>query len=254
MAPRGIPNDITTATRPMISPPIMRSFFCAPLRRCFVWKPLPCKGTRGKRKKFPEIRKLLRLAALAETILLVGWSVDLVNLHGCVDGKIGVSDRGPGGSRSVPCGRGEAATGAFDGIGIAVAFGAGHGQRMGGDEFVQQDAAAVQRDVAAFRLSDLEQVAAHARKADRLCGSCALIRGWHFLQIKVVYAKKNGSGNEDHGKGAHRGIVASTGASRQVENTGPCVRKQRLRSPLYVLTALVHSGGTPNPLSRRNAF
>src|SRR6266851_1624777 len=215
MAPRGIPNDITTATRPMISPPMMRSFFRAPLRRCFVWKPLPWKGTRGKREKFPEIRKLLRLAALAETILLVGWSVDLVNLHGCVDGKIGVADRGAGRSRSVPCGGGEAATGAFDGIGIAVAFGAGHGQRMGGDKFVQQNAAAVQRDVAAFRLSDLEQVAPHARKANRLCGSCALIRGWHFLQIKVVYAKKNGGSNEDHGKGAHRGIVASTGASRK---------------------------------------
>src|SRR6266581_3939929 len=213
MAPRGMPNDITTATRPMISPPMMRSFFCAPLRRCFVWKPLPWKGTRGKREKFPEIRKASGLLRARRDDSLVGWSVDLVNLHGCVDGKIGVADRGTGGSRSVPCGGREVATGAFDGIGIAVAFGAGHRQGTGRDEFVQQNAAAIQRNIAAFRLSDLEQVAAHARKANRLCGSCALIRGWHFLQIKMVYAKENGGSNEDHGKGAHRGIVASIGAS-----------------------------------------
>src|SRR6266436_8126820 len=126
MAPRGIPNDITTATRPMISPPMMRSFFCAPLRRAMCGNHCHGKVREESGKSSRKLERRPACCALAETILLAGWSVDLVNQHGCVNGKIGVADRGTGGSRSVPCGGGEAATGAVDGVEIAVAFGAGH--------------------------------------------------------------------------------------------------------------------------------
>src|SRR6266446_3555858 len=148
MAPRGIPNDITTATRPMISPPMMRSFFCAPLRRALCGNHCHGKVREESGKSSRKLESASGLLRARRDDSLVGWSVDLVNLHGCVDGKIGVADRGTGGSRSVPCGGREVATGAFDGIGIAVAFGAGHRQGTGRDEFVQQNAAAIQRNVA----------------------------------------------------------------------------------------------------------
>src|SRR5712692_1350313 len=93
---------------------------------------------------------------------LVRWSVDFVNLHGGVDSEIGIANGGAGRSGQVARSGSETDAGAFDRVGIAVALGAGHGKRIGGDEFVKRSAMAVGGDVAAFSLGDLQEVASNA--------------------------------------------------------------------------------------------
>src|SRR5439155_892704 len=63
----------------------------------------------------------------------------------------------------------------FDGVGVAVALVAGHGKRTGGHELVERSAMAVDGDVGAFRLGDLQEVASNADQGDGLRGRRALV-------------------------------------------------------------------------------
>src|SRR5260370_7693875 len=107
---------------------------------------------------------------------LVRWSVDFVDLHGGVDGEVGIANGGAGRRGQVARCGGEFTAGTFDRVGIAVAFGAGHGKRIGGDEFVERSAMAVRGDVPPFRLGHLPDVSSNPPPADSLHSTATLIR------------------------------------------------------------------------------
>src|SRR5260370_24353220 len=86
----------------------------------------------------------------------------------------------------------ETIAGTFDCVGIAVALGAGHGKRVGGDEFAERSAFAVGGDVGAFGLGDLQEVAANARQTDGLRSSRTFIRGRHSLQNEIIDGEAKG--------------------------------------------------------------
>jgi hypothetical protein len=88
--------------------------------------------------------------------------IDFADLHGLVDRQGRVADRGAGRCGGVPGGGAEiaAAAGAIDGIGVAVALGTRQGERAGREELVERSAMAVECDIAALGLGDLEQVSA----------------------------------------------------------------------------------------------
>src|SRR5438132_11441445 len=103
---------------------------------------------------------------------------------------------------------GEFTAGTCDRVGIAVALGAGHGKRIGGDELVERSAMAVGRDVTAFRLGDLQEVASNAGQGDGLRGSCAFVGRRHSLQREVVEDEDKGGTGQKANKRAHERIVA----------------------------------------------
>src|SRR5690348_15759576 len=131
------------------------------------------------------------------------WSVDFVDLHGGVDSEIGIANGRAGRcGRMVRSGR-EFAAETFDGVGVAVALGAGHGKRTGGHELVERSAMTVDGDVGAFRLGDLQEVATNADQGDGLCGRRALVSRRHFLQKEVVNDEEKGSTYQKADKRAH---------------------------------------------------
>ena len=134
--------------------------------------------------------------------------LDFVDLHGGIDGEIGIANGGAGGCGQMA--RSDSETGArtFDRVGIAVALGTGHGKRIGGDEFAQRSAFAVGGDVGAFGLGDLQEVASNAGQADGLCRSGTFIRGWHSLQRELIDGEEKGGTDEKADKSAHEKIVA----------------------------------------------
>src|SRR5712664_1691195 len=156
-----------------------------------------------------------RRNSLQTMTLPVGRSVDFVDLHGGVDGEIGIANGGAGRRRQVARRGGEFTAGTFHGVGITVALGAGHGKRIGGDEFVERSAMAVRGDVAAFRLGDLQEIASNARQADGLRWSGTFIRCRHSLQIEVIHDKEKGCTNKNADKRAHERIVCLAVAYRK---------------------------------------
>src|SRR5260370_38208387 len=84
----------------------------------------------------------------------------------------------------------EIIAGTFDLIGIAVAFGVGHGNRFGGDEFAERGAMAVGGDEAGFPIGNLQEVHANARQAEGLRRSGPPIVLRLPLQLQVIHAKK----------------------------------------------------------------
>src|SRR5260370_12406766 len=134
--------------------------------------------------------------------------LDFVDLHGGIDGEIGVANGGAGGSGQMARSGSETSAGTFDCVGIAVALGAGHGKRVGGDEFAERSAIAVGGDVGAFGLGDLQEVASNARQADGLRRSGTFIRGRHSLQRELIDGKEEGGTDEKADKSAHEKIVA----------------------------------------------
>src|SRR5260370_37730522 len=129
--------------------------------------------------------------------------LDFVDLHGGIDGEIGVANGGAGGSGQMARSDSETGAGTFDCVGIAVALGAGHGKRVGGDEFAERSALAVGGDVGAFGLGDLQQVASNARQADGLRRSGAFVRGGHSLQREMINDEEKGGTDEKADKRAH---------------------------------------------------
>ena len=134
-------------------------------------------------------------------------SLDFVDIHGGVDGEIGIANGGARRRRQMPCRGAEFTARTLERVGITVALGARHGKRIGGDEFVERSAMAIRGDVAAFRLGDLQEVASNARQADGLRRSRTFIRDRHSLQIEVIYDKEKGGTYQDADKRAHGRIV-----------------------------------------------
>lgn len=113
--------------------------------------------------------------------------LDFGDLHGLVDGEGGVADGGIGRRRGVASDGFEVACGAaFECVGVAVAFGTGHVDGVGGDEFVEIGAVIVESEEAALGLRDLEEVAANAGEADGLGGSGAGVGGRHLFERVCV--------------------------------------------------------------------
>src|SRR5229473_4576827 len=97
-----------------------------------------------------------------------GTLVDLVEVQGFVNGEIGIADEGAGRSGPVARRSRETSAGTLNGVGIAVALGVGHGNGIGGDEFVERSAMAVGGDKAVLRVGNLQQVHSNASQADGL--------------------------------------------------------------------------------------
>src|SRR6266567_5913452 len=108
-------------------------------------------------------------------IALARLSVDFVEFEGGVDGEVGIANGGARGCRPMARRSREIASRTVHCVGIAVALGAGNGNRLGGDELVERSAMAVGGDVAVFRIGNLQEVHSNARQADGLRGSGALI-------------------------------------------------------------------------------
>lgn len=56
---------------------------------------------------------------------------------------------------------------------------------------------AVQRDITALGLCDLQEIHPDAREADRLCGGSTLIRRRHLLQGIAIDSEQNGASHEN---------------------------------------------------------
>src|SRR5260370_40668962 len=68
--------------------------------------------------------------------LLVGRSLDIVNLHGGIDGVIGIANGGAGGGGQMASRRGKCNHGTVHTVGITGAVRSGAGKRKGRNEFV----------------------------------------------------------------------------------------------------------------------
>jgi hypothetical protein len=139
--------------------------------------------------------------------LLVGRSLDFVNLHGGIDGEIGIANGGAGRCGLMASRSGEITAGTFDRVGIAVAFGAGHGKRMGGNKFVERSAMAIHGDVTALRLGNLQEIGSNARQADGLRRSRTFVRRRQSLQREVIDDQEKGRTDQQADKRAHERIV-----------------------------------------------
>jgi len=135
-------------------------------------------------------------------------SVDFVDSHSGVNGQIGIANGGAGRSGCVARGGGEFAPGTLDGIGIAITLGAGHGERIGGDEFFKRSALAVNGDVGALRLGDLQEVASDTGQGDGLRRSRAFVGRRHSLQGEMIHNEEQGGAGQKSDKRAHKEIVA----------------------------------------------
>lgn len=103
---------------------------------------------------------------------------------------------------------------ALDFVGVAIAAGFGDDEAAGRGQVVERSAIAVEGDVAAFGLGDLEEVHAHAGETDGLGGGGALIGDGHLPEVILVHAEKDGGGYEDDGQYAHEQSVICQSASR----------------------------------------
>lgn len=125
----------------------------------------------------------------------------------------------------------EVRTGTTRFVSVPVAFSSVHGQRTTRDELIKGDALAVQRDISAFGLGDLQEVAAHARQADRLCRRGTLVGRWHLFQVELVHTKQENGCNKDHSEGTH----------------GPIVSPGRPENKLFAICSAVENNTTENP-------
>ena len=113
--------------------------------------------------------------------------LDFGDLHGLVDGQGGVANRGIWWRGGVAGDGFEVAGGAaVERVGVAIALGLAHRDRVGGDEFVDVGAVIVEGQEATLGLRDLEEIAANAGQADRLCGRGAGVSGRQLLQRVFV--------------------------------------------------------------------
>jgi hypothetical protein len=141
--------------------------------------------------------------------------LDFVDVHGGIYGEVGIADGGAGRGGGVVGRDCEIAAGTFDGVGVAVALGAGHVEIVGRDELTERSAIAIRSDVATFGLGDLEEVAANADQADGLRWSRAAIRGWHLLQVDAIDDKEKSGRNHNAQNRAHSEIVAPCDVHRK---------------------------------------
>ncbi len=132
---------------------------------------------------------------------------EFADLHGLVDGKGGVANGGACGRWQVPRSNAEVGTGAVYGVGVAVAFGAGHGERAGGDQVSERGTLAVESDVAALGVGNGEQVTADAGEADGLRRGSAGIGGRELLEREGVEAEKRSRDYHEANQCAHEELL-----------------------------------------------
>jgi Stage II sporulation protein E (SpoIIE) len=142
--------------------------------------------------------------------------------------------------------RRETIAGTLDFVRIAVAFGAGQGNRLGGNEFVERNALAVNGDVTVFRISNLQKVHSNARQTYGLCGGRAFVRGRQPQQTEVIHHKKKGGTNQDANQEAHPIILARAKAQFKGSDRASCIRKQWPPFPSRIAGALLDFFVSPN--------
>ena len=96
---------------------------------------------------------------------------------------------------------------ALDFVSVAVTARARHGERAGGDEFVDVLAMAVEGDAVALGLRDVQKIPADGGQADGLRGSSAGIGDRHLLCGEVKNAEGQGDENEYSDKLCHDASV-----------------------------------------------
>jgi hypothetical protein len=74
---------------------------------------------------------------------------------------------------------------------------------------------AVLRDIASLSLSNLQEIAADASKANGLSGGGALVGCRHFSEIVVIYPKQKSASDKNRGQGTHDLIVFPSAAARK---------------------------------------
>ena len=94
-------------------------------------------------------------------------------------------------------GSGETITRTLDFIRIAIALGVGHGNGLGGNEFAERSALAVNGDVAVFGIGNLQKIHSNARQTDGLRGGRAFVRGRQPQQTEVIHHKEKGGTDEN---------------------------------------------------------
>src|SRR5215470_9387260 len=195
----GIPRDKITATSPITSPLIERSFSFRPFGDC-VGSARP-----GPRCPFERVLEI----DTEDLEKSSGKLLNFTDLHVLVDGKNRVADRRTFWSGSVAGGHGKfaAVAVAADFVGVAVALRAGHGYGAVRNEFTHFRAVTVERHIAAFGLGDFEEVAANAGKADGLRGSSAGVGRGHLFEREIVDAEGDRDKNENADELAHNRSV-----------------------------------------------
>ena len=91
-------------------------------------------------------------------------------------------------------GYGEVCSATLDRVGVAIALGSRHGERAGGDKFVQQDALPILGNVAALGLANLQQIALDAGERN-LFPRPAGVGDQLSLEIHEIKAKAQRSGD-----------------------------------------------------------
>src|SRR5262249_11407888 len=121
------------------------------------------------------------------------------------------------GSRRMASGDGEIGvrTGASDRVCVALALGALHVERAGGDQIIHRGTVRIHGRIGALSLSDLQEVHANAGEVDGLRGSGTFVGGWHFLEGVLINAESDRDDHKKRKQGAHE---TSVGASAAVGN------------------------------------
>src|SRR5215831_8726623 len=150
---------------------------------------------------------------LALTRFLSGRLVDLAHLHVGVYSEIRIPNGRTGRRRLMARRHFEVCTETFDRVGISIAPGARHGKGPGGDKFVERSAMAIQSNVTALGLSDLQQVHTNAGQADRLRWSRALVCCWHLLEIVMEDGVDHSSSDKNGSQCLHKTILGRRGSA-----------------------------------------
>src|ERR1700689_2543725 len=157
--PRGTPIPRVTATNPIKSPPMVCSFQSAPDPRFITREPLSVEDTKHSEEKFQSqdaSNSGLMLCLMERPI--VGSSVDFADLHAPVNRKRGITNRRTCGGRSMARGDGEFSSRTLDRIGVTVPLRLRQCQGLRRNKLVHWCAMAVQGDVAAFCLCNLQEI------------------------------------------------------------------------------------------------
>src|SRR5271167_4279716 len=141
---------------------------------------------------------------------------DLPDLHGAIDGQLGVAYPGPFEGGRMLRSHLKIASRAVQIVGIAVPLFPAHRQRAGRDQLIERQALAVQRHAPAFRLRNQQQVAAHASQADRLCGGSSLVRCRHLPQKIHIDPAPDTHRNQQSCKCTHAPIVSPASPSHKL--------------------------------------
>lgn len=151
-----------------------------------------------------------------------------MDLHALVNRERGVTNRrtrwgGRVASRDVEIG-----ARALDRIKIAVPLGARHRERIRRSKLLKRSAMAVQGDVAALGLRNLQKIHADASEADRLGGRGALVGRRHFLEIVVIDPKQKRGSDKNRDESSHGKSLPLRQTRCKAGTKCACARKQQI--------------------------